>query len=81
MATMQFALLQVSISSTFYTRVFCTKVLLSSYVRAKKELSYEIRMRKMMMKLTTGAGNYFGPRSKSSIYLCFEGQIQVKYAK
>jgi len=46
--------IQVSISSTFYTCIFHTKVLFSSYVLAKKALSYEKLERKMLMKLTTG---------------------------
>jgi len=44
----------VSISPTLYTRIFPTKVLFSSYVLAKKALSYEKRAWKMLMKLTTG---------------------------
>jgi len=43
---------QVSISSTFYTGIFCTKVVFSSYVLAKKGLSYIKCARKMLMKLT-----------------------------
>jgi len=45
-----------SISSTFYARVFCTKVFSaasSSYILAKKALSYEKCALKMLMKLTS----------------------------
>jgi len=42
------------ISLTFYTSVFCTKVLFSSYVLAKKALLYKKRELKMLMKLTLG---------------------------
>jgi len=41
----------VSISSKFYLYVFHLKVLFSSYVLAKKALSYEKRLRKMLIKL------------------------------
>jgi len=44
----------MSISSTSYARIFCTKVLFSSYVLAKKALSYKKFARKMLMKLTPG---------------------------
>jgi hypothetical protein len=44
---------QLSISSTFYARIFRTKVLFSSYILAKKKtLSYEKHALKMFMKLT-----------------------------
>jgi len=45
---------QVSISSSVFARIFCTKVLFSSYVLAKKALSYQKCVRKMLMKLTAG---------------------------
>ncbi len=41
----------------FYVRIFCTNVVLaafSSYVLALAKNSYEIRARKMLMKLTEG---------------------------
>jgi len=41
-----------SISSTFYARVFRTKVLFSSDILAKKDLSYKKQVRKTLMKLT-----------------------------
>jgi hypothetical protein len=54
----------VSISSTFFARVFCTKdnsATFSSYILAlvkgfwrKKALSYEKSVQKMLMKLTLG---------------------------
>ncbi len=46
--------LQASILSTFYSSIFRTKVLLSSYVLAKKALLYKKCTRKMLMKLTPG---------------------------
>jgi len=39
------------ISSKFYVRVFCTKVLFSSYVLAKKHFRTKKRVHKMLMKL------------------------------
>jgi hypothetical protein len=51
----------ISISSTFYARLFCTKVFLTPFlylhvIRKKllKALSYERCARKMLMKLNTG---------------------------
>ncbi len=44
----------VSISSTFYTRVFCLKVLFSPKRNLKKALSYKNFARKMLIKLTAG---------------------------
>jgi hypothetical protein len=37
-----------------YARVFCMKVLFSSYILVKKALSYEKHACKMLMKLTSG---------------------------
>jgi len=55
---------QVSISSTFYTCIFCTKVLIAAFLQLRfgfgkstKALLYEKRTRKMLMKLTTA--NHF----------------------
>ncbi len=53
-STIKNRLTQKSISSTFYARIFRTKVLFSSYVLAKKAHSYEKCERKMLMKLTAG---------------------------
>jgi hypothetical protein len=49
--------IQVLISSTFYARVFCSKVLFSTYVLAKKVLSYKKCEQKMLMKLTLAGDN------------------------
>ncbi len=76
--TSNVALHLVSISSTFYARVFCTKVLFSSYILAKKALLYEKRVRKMLIKLTPALlapnrNDSFG-RNDSSWSLLREGR-------
>jgi len=45
---------KVSISSTFYVRIFHAEVFFCSYILAKKTLLYEKRAHKMLMKLTKG---------------------------
>jgi hypothetical protein len=46
--------LLASISSTFYTQVFRSKVLFSPKCNQRKALSYEKQAHKMLMKLTPG---------------------------
>jgi len=73
-----------SISSTFFTRLFCTKAFFpfSSYVLGLNELLYEKRGRKTLMKLSQGVNVINVKRENFSFWQLFSSYMYiVKAAK
>ncbi len=68
---------QVSISSTFYERIFCTNVVSAAfflvtctYKKLPKRCLYDKRERIMLMKLTAGFPVYHQTYKKAYIFTC-----------
>ncbi len=75
-------LYQVSISSTFYARVFCMKVLFCQNVSRKKLvkiLTYEKHVRKTLMKLLRGLQWYLGLWQRNKELLLFRINSKFKF--
>ncbi len=79
---------QVSISSTFYARIFHTNIFFSSYVLALNELSYKKLSSLMLMKLTAGVNFINDLHAHFSYKILFKAKLlaekrllHVKFAR